>query len=57
MGFVKVRKISQDFSSGYAFLSLEAAIEEYEELNWKSYWVYRFLLFRFTRLSCDVMHI
>ncbi|AFY53194.1 hypothetical protein Riv7116_0600 [Rivularia sp. PCC 7116] len=31
----------EDFSkffNGYAFLSLESAIEEYEELNWKSYW-------------------
>ncbi|MEM6752416.1 MAG: SMI1/KNR4 family protein [Cyanobacteria bacterium P01_C01_bin.38] len=31
----------EDFSkffSGYAFLSLESAIEEYEELNWKFHW-------------------
>ncbi|MBV6621910.1 MAG: SMI1/KNR4 family protein [Rivularia sp. (in: Bacteria)] len=31
----------EDFSrffSGYAFLSLESAIKEYEELNWKLHW-------------------
>ena len=35
------RSGEEDFSKffgGYAFLSLESAIEEYEELNWKSHW-------------------
>ncbi|MEO0843293.1 MAG: SMI1/KNR4 family protein [Cyanobacteria bacterium J06643_5] len=37
----------EDFSrffNGYAFLSLESAIEEYEELNWKLHWLPIFYL-------------